>query len=253
MRTRYLLVEPLVALASAGDTAAATQLGALLAHDGEGAVRAHAAEQSGGVSAVQDALILAVRDPEPRVREAALHAIATAHAERALEAAGGALASDSWTFVRTSAAIALASFRPAAATDRALADAMKDASPNVRSAAVAGLALHRATPYRDRVRARLDDETEELDVRVTAARALGPLCDKRSLDRLTSLAREGAAPGATETDTLLGLAATDAIGAIHPADIAARLLKVRGKDARPDARRAVDRALAEPGMCRGGP
>jgi HEAT repeat protein len=160
------------------------------------------------------------------------------------------LASDEWTFVRAAAAAALAAAPADRAVDDALATALRDRAPSVREAAVAALAAHGAARARDAIRARLVDPAEEPDVRLAAARAVSALCDREAIDPLTDLARAGALRLASETDVQLGLTATVALGALHPADLAKRLAPLTASDARPESRAAAARALATPATCR---
>jgi len=99
------------------------------------------------------------------------------------------------------------------------------------------------------IRSRLELAHEDLDVRVAAAQALGNLCDARAVDVLSRYAVTGASsPDPDEVS--LGLAATLALGQIHPADLASRLQKVHAKGTRPDAQRAADDAVAARPACR---
>ena len=82
-----------------------------------------------------------------------------------------------------------------------------------------------------------------------AAHALGSLCDARSVDDLAGYAVNGAS-SPNPDEVALGLAATDALGQIHPADLVKRLKSVHAKGARPDAQRAADAAVAGRGTCR---
>ena len=68
-------------------------------------------------------------------------------------------------------------------------------------------------------------------------------------DRLTKLALNARAP-VDEADERIGMAAIEALGALHPADLEARLAPLRAKDARLPLRRAAERALADAGTCR---
>ncbi len=249
MRTRYLLVTPLAQLARANDGEAATRLVAILAHDPDGPTRARAAEVAEGIAAADGALLAALADPEPRVREAAVKTMGTAHRAGASDAIAARL-SDPWTFVRTAAASTLASLPPSRGADEALARAVKDSSPRVRAAAIAGLSLHRAVAHADAVRARLDDPHEDVEVRVSAARALGAMCIGAAAPRLAELAQMAASPVTDEADLQVALTALDALGHLHPADIDARLQKLRAKDVREEVRRAAERARAEPAVCR---
>jgi HEAT repeat protein len=248
LRTRYVLVSPIAALAHAGDPKDDARLVTLLERDSEPLVRARAAELAGASAKTQAALDAAAKDPEPRVREAALRAVGDS---RVVAARGGAilaLGSDTWTFVRAEAATALAALPSSAAADEALGGAVADKAPRVRVAAIGALAAHAARAYADRVRVRLDDAHEDIDVRVAAAHALGALCDERAVNALSDYAVLGAS-SPDPNEVALGLAATAALGQLHPADLASRLKKVHAKGARPDALRAADAAAAEPGSC----
>jgi hypothetical protein len=249
LRTRYLLAAPVAALARAGDREDDARLEVLLARDKDAPVRAHAAELAGASPKTQAALALAAADADPRVRDAALRTVASSHVAGAREAAENALGNDAWTFVRASAAAALAALPPSESSDRALGHGIEDASPAVRSAVLVALATHKALAFAPSVLARLVDPHEDPDVRVAAAHAAGALCDAHAADPLA----EYAVVGASSPDpnaVALGLAATDALGEMHPPELAKRLQKIRGKGNRPDAQRAAAAAIENRGTCR---
>jgi hypothetical protein len=251
MGMRYLLGEPIAALARAGDAHATERLLDLLAHDPDAAVRARATELAGGIAAAEPALAAAVGDVEPRVREAALRAVASSRLALAQPAALGALAKDRWTFVRTAAAATLAALPASLDVDAKLGVALEnDVSPRVRAATIAALAVRHAVALAKPIRGRLDDAREAVDVRLASVRALGALCDLRSLDRLTELARAGAGALTDEVPSQLSLAATEALGWIHPSDLGRRVAPLLAKDARAVAQEAAKSALAEPPHCR---
>ena len=249
MPTRYLALEPLAELAKAGDRGAQTRVAQMLAHDAEWPVRARAAELARDLPAVQSELVSAIDDPQPRVRQAALDTITALHVSPAAVLVEKHLDSDPWTFVRVASAHALAAMPAARDLDKALADAIEDKAPQVRSAILDALAEHRARDYASAVRARLDDEQELPDVRVSAAHALGAMCDPAQLERLTDLARGAAEPLASGEELTLGLAAITALGDIHPADLATRLAKLRDKSVRDAVRAAAEHAIASPSRC----
>jgi HEAT repeat protein len=197
-------------------------------------------------------VIAAASDPEPRVREAAMKALASnagAGGAQAASAAANALAKDEWTFVRVAAAEALGALPEERDVSGALAGALVDPSPKVRYAAIAALGRQRATSQAARVRERLDDAKEDADVRALAAKTLGAMCVHDAADRLTKLAENARTP-AGEADDRIGIAAIEALGALHPADLDKRLAPLRAKEVRLPVRRAAERALAEPGACR---
>jgi HEAT repeat protein len=251
MATRYLLAQPLAHLARAPDATSGelSRLADLILRDPERAVRARAVELAAGIGPLAPALLAAASDPEPRVREAALKAIATTGLPTIVPAAAHALAKDEWTFVRVAAAEALGGLPPDAAATRALVAGLQDPSPKVRATTVLALGKQRATAQAPLVRDRLDDTKEDPEVRAVAARTLGELCVQNAADRLTALALLARAP-VDEADDRIGIAAIDALGALHPADLAARLAPLRAKEIRMPVRRAAERAASEPGTCR---
>jgi hypothetical protein len=250
MRTRYLSAGPLAELARAGHGPAAVRLSALLTHDPETAVRAHAAEVALGTSAMEGALVTGASDPEPRVRAAALMSIAANRAKQGERPARARLADDPWTFVRTAAAGAIAALPPSGDADDALARAIEDPSPRVRTAAIAGLAAHRAASKIPLLIDRLDGRQEDLDVKIAITRALAVLCAATSTEILTTLADRGASAVADDDERSLGLAAIEALGHLHPPDLQRRLTKARAADANAYAKRAAEQALHETTVCR---
>jgi HEAT repeat protein len=246
---RYVLASPIAALARVGDATAEARLVSWLEHDEDVLVRVRAAELAGASAKTQAALDGAEKDPEPRVREAALRTVGAARVAGAQGGAIAALEGDPWTFVRAEAAGALAALPASPVADDALSHAVKDKVPRVRAAAIVALSGHGAAAYAGTIRGRLEDRHEDLDVRVAAAHALGTLCDAHAVDALADYAVEGAS-SPDPNDVALGLAATEALGQLHPADLASRFKKIRGKGTRPDAQRAADAAIAARGVCR---
>jgi HEAT repeats len=248
-RVRYVLASAVAELARAGDPKAEERLASWLDHDEDVLVRVRAAELAGASAKTRAGLDKAEKDPEPRVREAALRTAGTARVALAVDGAIVALQQDPWTFVRAEAAGALGVLPASQLADAALNRAVSDRVPRVRAAAIAGLADHHAASYAGTVRGRLEDAHEDVDVRVAAAHALGALCDARAVDALVAHAVAGAS-SPDPNDVALGLAATEALGQLHPADIGSRLKKIHGKGVRPDAQRAADAAIADHGICR---
>ena len=254
MATRYLLAEPLASLARGGDNAALARLVALVRKDPDDAVRAHAAEASTGVPGMTEALRDAIEnDPAPRVREGALRAASGLKAPvppGLVDAVAKRLTSEEWTFVRAAAAAALTSFPADVRVDRPLEAAITDDAATVREAAIRALAAHGDRHAEEAIRRRLLAEHEALEVRLAAVKALSALCARGSLDALTEIARRAPLPLATDEDVQVGLAAAEAIGQLHPPDLATRLAPLRAADAKPQARTAADRALSAAPMCR---
>jgi HEAT repeat protein len=251
MPTRYLLAQPLAHLARAQDATSGelSRLAELARRDPDAAVRARAVELSAGIAPLGSTLMAAVADPEPRVREAALKAMATSGFGPGAPAAALALAKDEWTFVRMAAADALGAVSQDATATNALASGLSDRSPKVRVTCIAALGKQHATTQAPLVRERLDDTKEDPEVRAFAARTLGVMCVQNAADRLTKLAYLARAP-VDEADDRIGIAAIEALGALHPQDLEARLAPLRGKDVRMPVRRAAERAMLEPTSCR---
>ncbi|MBS2012352.1 MAG: HEAT repeat domain-containing protein [Deltaproteobacteria bacterium] len=251
MATRYLLAQPLAHLARAQDATSGelTRLAELVRRDPDWPVRAHAVELSAGIGPLVPAMIAAASDPEPRVREAALKALAKTGQPAAIPAAVDVLSRDDWTFVRLAAAEALGALPASDPSTASLAAALADASPRVRVAALAAFGNHRAVRQAEKIRERLDDVKEDPDVRAAAARTLGALCVQNASDRLTKLALLSRAP-VDEADERVGMAAIEALGALHPTDLEQRLAPLRAKEVRMPVRRAAERALHEPSACR---
>ncbi|MDB4941714.1 MAG: repeat protein, partial [Labilithrix sp.] len=251
MPTRYLLAQPLAALARAPDATEGelSRLADLVRRDPDLAVRTHAVELSAGIAPILPHVVAAAADPEPRVREAAFKVIGSSAQPAGIAAAAEASKRDPWTFVRVAATDALGALPQDASTTGALVTALEDRSPRVRMSALASLGKHKATAQAGKVRDRLDDEKEDPEVRALAARTLGAMCMQNAADRLTKLALATRDP-VDEGDDRIGMAAIEALGALHPKDLEARLAPLRSKDARLPVRRAADRALGEPATCR---
>jgi hypothetical protein len=249
MRLRYLTLGPLAELAHAGDHAAAERIGATLAHDRDWPVRWLAAKLAAGLAEAQAALLAAARDPEPRVREEALGALATTFVPGS-DAAARAGLEDGWSFVREQSVRVLEKAPPSGAVDDALAMALKDSSVRVRAGALTALATRRATSKREAIRARLDDKSEGAEVRAQAARALGAVCDASAIDRLTELAHGLGVPGQTEDEQLVALGALQGLAALQPHDLRARIASLLGPASPPPMKQAAEKALAVPGLCR---
>jgi hypothetical protein len=250
MRVRYLALGPLGELAQAGDHAAAARLAEAIARDAEWPVRARAAELALGVPEAQGMLLAAARDPEPRVREAALQALAASPQAGGVDAARAVLATDGWSFVKAQAIGVLAKAPPSGDVDDALRRAMRDKAGRVRAAAIAAVALRHTVTLRGAVRDRLDDLDEDAEVRAAAASALGALCDASSIDRLTELARRLGVPGAGEDEQPIAFGALVGLAALKPADLRARLAPLLARTAAPYVRAAAEKALATQGVCR---
>jgi HEAT repeat protein len=247
-RTRYLVLGPLGLLARSGDRRAEDRLSAILAGDPDGPVRARAAEVSAGVAPLTGALAARARDPEPRVRQAALASLIGSSEPDAVRAATEVMSSGDWSYVKTRAAALLARAPASSVIDDVLGKALGDPLVSVRGAALVALAERRAHGWSHAIRERLDDDAEDIHIRAAAAGALGAVCDRDATDRLTDLARALAAP-ASAADTTLGLAALVGLGALHPADIDARLTPLLAASTSASVKAAVARARSARGAC----
>jgi hypothetical protein len=250
MPVRYLVLGPLSELARSGDGAAGGRIAEAAVRDTEWPVRAHAARLATGLAEARPALVAAARDAEPRVREAALAALAPTPSTEGIHAAAQALVHDGWSFVRTQAIGVLANAPPSSAVDDALGGALHDTSVRVRGPALVALARRRAGAWRDAIRERLDDKGEDAEVRAAAARALGALCDAKSIDRLTELARALGTPGQDEDAQQLGFGALVGLAALQPPDLRARLAPVLAPGVPPRIRTAAQQALEARPLCR---
>ncbi len=241
---RWLAAEPLAALAARGDAGALAWLRAL--HTSKDRyLRARAAQVSTEIDALRPEVITALKDADPRVRQLALVALRSGNGPtgggRAVESiAMQLLAHDAWTYVRVAAAETLGEVKGAAGdVDEALAKALEDLMPPVRSAAIRALVTRGARSQLPAIRKRAFDVGEVRDVRKEAIEALGLLCDAESVDDLTDLAKRGG-----ETS----IAAIDALGHIHPKDLASRLA---GVDQTPIiVKQAVRQAMRTPSTCK---
>ena len=254
-RTRYLLMETTARLAGAGAERPLDSLRQTLLHEENRYLRMRAAEVAEHVPSLGADLVGATKDPEPRVRLAAVLALAgQAQRQRAATGAHDAvldrLRSDAWTFVRARSADALTAFPASEATDHALGQALADAMPQVRARAVEAIKKRRAVSQAPLVRARLLDKREFVDVRARAARALGELCDASVTEDLVRLARDGAKPMAHADAQVLAMASVAALGRLKPADLGNKLAPLLGEGTPHALQMAARSALANREACR---
>ena len=139
-----------------------------------------------GDKGARDALLAAMRDPEPDVRERAIDALGDLRDEAAVGPLSRALTQDEDEDVRESAADALGEI-PSAESVAALKRSLEDESPDVRESAVDGLARIGGPEIIPVLRGALSDEDE--DVRDTAAESLRKLAGGGAGERSS-----GAAP-----------------------------------------------------------
>lgn len=245
-RERYLLLPVASELARAGDEAGLAFMKAAIDSGADPRLRARGAELAFGVNKLEPRIIELMDDDKVRVREAALLSLTrsgSAMSKGLQQKLADRLKNDPWTFVRKAAVSALATAPSDVqlnATIAALVDYEESAA--VRTEMVRALGLRNARPNRKVVVARAFDGKEAVEVRSAAVLALGGLCDKESVDALSELVLRGATPQ-FEADRKLGLAATEALAVIRPADLEARLTAVTREAAPPEIRAVAQRAL----------
>lgn len=233
-RLQYLLLEPASRLARGGAEEPLAALRQTLADSPNRYLRTRAAELAGGMPELSAELLAATRDPEPRVRQAAIFALGNQAARGGGQSEAFAtiverLKEDAWTFVRADSADALALFPRGEEVDIALGEALGDANPNVRARAVEAIGKRGAVSQVSLIRERLESEREFLDVRIRAARALGELCDRASTAKLVQLAQEGGSPMARADAQRLAMAAISALGKLQPPDLREKLAPLLGE------------------------
>lgn len=243
-RTRFLLLAPSAEL-SARDTSVHAWFAQSLVSDPDPHFRAQALSVLKDPASFAVQVSSALKDPDMRVREAAVRA--SAGLPSAAPALTERLANDPWPLVRMAAADALAGVKAVPGSELALARAIEDPSPHVRAHVLTALGAHHALAQLDKIRTRLGDEDEYPMVRAAAAQAVAALCDLKSLPALTSYAQKLADPMAEPGAHLLGAAALLALGDLHPADLDARLGPLRSKGAPAQARQAAEAVRLRPG------
>ncbi|MBI2395328.1 MAG: HEAT repeat domain-containing protein [Deltaproteobacteria bacterium] len=217
---RWLAARPIADLAARGDTASLAWIRALHKSP-DRYLRARAVEVSGEVDALRPEVVAALKDGDPRVRKAAVVALRQgAGPSGATSPLIALLHDDAWTFVRVAAAETLGEAKGGGDVDVALGEATKDDLPAVRGAAVRALVTRGGRSQLPAIRKRAFDPRETVDVRAEAIGALGKLCDKASVDDLFDLVKRGSSSDGAHQ---LALAAIDALGELHPPDLAQRL------------------------------
>jgi HEAT repeat protein len=195
----------------------------------------------------------ALGDKSPRVREAALAGMTAAG--RIPPASMGRvtklLASDKWTFVRISAAQALAREPAGGAPDKALIAALQDDSNKVRRAVLRSLGDRKTQAAGEKIHDIADNAKEPTSVRTAAVVALGSLCRYDSVELLYKLALR-AGYQQLPYDQPIGLAALAALGELKPPDIAERLAPLVKQNERvPRVIRSIARdVLSRTGTCK---
>ncbi len=253
-RERYLLLAPAAELSLRGDAEATAIVKDAIVKDADPHLRARAAEVAAKIPALSNELVQAAGDPEVRVREAAISALAKSASsgnvlpDTAISALSMRLAKDDWTFVRALSADALSFLPKNDAVDKALLGALSDRSADVRGRAVSGLGTRKAIAYASNVKERANDKDETPEVRARALLSLGAMCDKSSIEMLTTLA-QGARSLTSDLDRSLGAAALSALGDIHPSDLAQRIALLTAADAPALVREMAKAAISASSTC----
>ncbi|HEX5735802.1 MAG TPA: M56 family metallopeptidase [Blastocatellia bacterium] len=155
-------------------------------------------------SAVQ-ALIDALKDPDPEVREQALNALAQVGGSAAVEALKQAITSDDWR-VRKQAAWGLGLRGGQGSTDLLIA-ALRDQHPDVREQAAWALGLKGGRSAVEPLIAALKDQDER--VRSQAAWALGMKGDNSAVAGLIAALRDSSAQVRSQAAWALGMKGND--------------------------------------------
>jgi hypothetical protein len=244
---RFLLLRPAGHLAPVDAAAAAFVRGAL--SDPDVYLRSTAARLAPNLPALHAALIAATRDEGVRVREASALRLGELAVPSAAPALVERLGDDPWPLVRAAAARSLTTARPAAAVDDALAVALRDASPNVRSLALKALGQRGVRSALPAIQERFTARDEDPAVRGAAARALATLCDRTLLEELTQAAWKMSADRPSPPDMLVGAAALAALGRLAPPDLERRLTPVANVKDQPLLEHWVAIARKTPHRC----
>jgi HEAT repeat protein len=237
--TRYLLLAPAGVLAPRDPNARAVVQQALTDAK-EPRLRVRALEVLPRDAAGAPGFLTALSDSDVRVREAAAVAVREGRFAQAAPKLVALLDDDFWPIVRRAAADALAVLPPEPQGDAGLVDALSDEAAWVRASVASALGARRVVRAAPALRERLENKEEHFDVRRAAVAALAALCDQESVGTLTELAKRLADPMATVEDRAIGEAALEALAAIGPSDLNARLAPLSGTRAAP----AVKHALA---------
>jgi hypothetical protein len=153
------------------------------------------------------------------------------------------LGAEPWTFVRR-ASLAVAARAPKdASIDRSLATALEgELLPDVREQLVRTLGARGASAEASVLLATASGSLETAPVRRAAIEALAAVCARGAIEELTELASRGTSPR-SELDLVLAMSSLGALGALAPADLAARLAVFESDEAPPPVREEAKRAL----------
>ena len=246
---RFRLIEPAQDLAS-GNSVARDWLARLMTADESPYVRTQAAALVRSPGLFQLELLKALEDPEVRVREAAAQALSSRAADFARSALFERLRKDEWPLVRSASADALGTFAPDGNIDLQLAAALDDSAPLVRSHAIDALGRRQAFAEGAKVLERFKARDEDLNVRLSAARALGWLCFGGAVSALSDRARTLKDPMLDAEQRSLAGVSLAALSRLHPSnlrDLLAPLLT--DKAISPSVKRMAETALQSTERC----
>jgi HEAT repeat protein len=247
-RTRYLLLEPLSALAPV-DANAAAELAKRIRSDEEFTVRAAAAEVApvARAPALAQPLMEAVADRHVRVRRAAVKTLGKAGVAKALGPILERAKDDRWPMVRAAAVRAVRELPASERVFDVLVDASDDDSADVRRPALLSLGLMGAHSRVEVVRDGFEDEDPY--VAAAAAASLAQLCDQQMVEEMTKRAHKLASLTSSEQDGIVGRASVAALGRLNPPDLAQRLAPLRDPRIPLMNRAAAEAALEHPDPC----
>ncbi len=199
----WMAVRALESLASAGDQRALAALEATAKTQADAHLRALACRGLSEGRGSRDVLLGAVRDPAPRVREAALLSLQRVDGEEAIAAA-----KDPWAFVRQAAAARVGD-------PKLLGALLGDRVADVRIAAIRAVAAGKRAQFVTSIVSILRNRRETTGVRREAASTLGALCATDALAGLEEVAASAAR--GVESDRELAVDALRAIAVLDEA------------------------------------
>jgi HEAT repeat protein len=239
--TRYLLLAPAGVLAS-NDPNARALLSQTLGDANQPRLRVRALEVLPRDALAAAGFLAALSDPDVRVREAAARAVGEGRVSQAAPKLITLLDDDFWPIVRRAAADALAVLPAEPNGDAALILALSDEAPWVRASIAQALGARRVARAAPALRERLENREEQFEVRRAAVLALAALCDQSSVGTLSDLVKRLGDPMATVEERAIGEAALEALTAIGPSDLKARLAALSGTRAAPAVKHALSSA-----------
>jgi HEAT repeat protein len=242
---RYLLLQPAGALAAL-DRSAAEYLRKSMKGADEWELRGEAAQRADATLFGRE-LIAASRDPQVRVRLAAVEALGPLGAA-AVPALIERLSEDEWPMVRVEAIRSLLG-NPDGRVNAALSEAVDDEARQVRRVVAFALGQRGVRAQAPVLRDWLQDEDEDVTVRAAAAVSLGQLCDESSAQELTTHARRLGSLTLSESELVLGRASLQGLALMKPKNIEQRLAPLLDAKAPAAARRLARQALQMPRQC----